>query len=286
MREEEARPLSLQISASPRTRELTKGRVKIVVQAVGGKGPYDYRLQIAGPGDYFKKAGQDDVNGPFNAIWGSPVQQPGQYGIKARVRGSDGALSGWSGWLPVTVTAPKPQRIQEPAPSKYQPGPNGKCQYQAMGAWDGASVPANSQGEEKDGPAAASYKLTLPGPGTLRVTLGSTGGHQMSNHEYGSCRGAARARLYSAKSVMGNHWVRGGKYYMGVRTYDENSYSWEVKGPGKLTIKVFGENCPALKKKPSKCRCFGMGAEQGILWLPTSYKLKAEFKCSPRKKKK
>jgi hypothetical protein len=173
-------------------------------------------------------------------------------------------------------TAP-PARKPAPAPARPAPPAQGKCEYRAVGAWEGATAQATHPGKEEDGPAAATYSISLPGPGTLRLTLGTTGGHQMSNHEYGACRGAAKARLASQPSVMGNGWVRGGLYFPGVRDYDEGSYSWKVKGAGPVTIRVFGENCYARKAKPDKCWCH-TGGRQGTLWLPTRYKLKAEFK--------
>ena len=68
-----------------------------------------------------------------------------------------------------------------------------------------------------------------------------------------------------------------------MRDYDEGYDSFEIKGPGLVTIKVYGESCEALKKKPETCYCYGMGDTEGILRLPMSYKLTAEFKCKPDK---
>lgn len=50
-----------------------------------------------------------------------------------------------------------------------------------------------------------------------------------------------------------------------------------------VTIKVYGESCAALKKRPDTCYCYGMGDTAGYLRLPTNFKLTAEFRCKPQK---
>ena len=102
---------------------------------------------------------------------------------------------------------PKPQK--PPAASQYRPGANGKCQYQTMGVWEGSAKRAyHAKGA---GGAAGVYKLEMPGPGTLRITLGVSGKHQASNSEYGACRYRSAAYVSGAESVVKKGRVRGGR---------------------------------------------------------------------------
>lgn len=109
--------------------------------------------------------------------------------------------------------ASNPQKA--PFPPQPRPKPAGKCEYQTLGAWEGSA----KQGNYAKGAStpAGVYRLEMPGPGTLRVTLGITGKHQASNSEYGACRYRSAAYVSGDESVVKPGRVRGGEYYMGVR---------------------------------------------------------------------
>jgi hypothetical protein len=177
---------------------------------------------------------------------------------------------------PPTPPTPPPK---PPEPPSVKPGP---CNYEEIGSFDGASSQEvihqkiSSDEHVFSGPG---HQVSVPGPGTLRVTVRTTGKHEMANHEYGALRFASKIVLSSPQgAVKDGSWVGGGSFYPGVRDYGTNSYSWEVKNAGDIHFRYVPERCH-LQKSKGEPHCYNYGTEiPGIKLLNTSYEMKVEFK--------
>lgn len=257
-----------------------RGRARVVVGVTGGKSPYavEYRiLALSGTRVESKRVVLSGKGG--NLYWSGRAPAPGEYLWQVRAVDAKGVRSDWAE-ARVTVLK-EPKRAQQPKlVANSRAGKKGPCKWSTVATFDGSIKETDTiVPDDKHWPSAATHTVTLPGPGTLRVTLGVSGKHEYANHEYGGCRWRSRAVL-SSNVVKG--WVAGGMYYPGVRDYDENSYSWKVKGAGKVAITVKPEMCSAYKwrskgKVHKGCGCY-MSHKIGYKALGSNYKLKVEFK--------
>jgi len=265
------------------------GKVLIKAAVVGGKGPFALHIRIKSPdGGVFKETKVAMQGRAVNISWKSRVTKPGVYEFLAMVDDQAGSSSPWSEPLAILVEeeekpARAPAASPPPAPRPAPQVKKGPCDYQVLNTFSGASPQTQASfANDKAWPVVASHIVQLPGPGTLRITMGVSGKNQFANHEYGACRWRSRAVLSSPPEVGLKGWVAGGRYYPGVRDYDENSYSWKVKAGGPVTISVHPEACSyrqwrAMGKEFRDCGCY-VGKDLGYKALSHAYKLKVEFK--------
>ncbi|MFH2127198.1 MAG: hypothetical protein ABIK12_11815, partial [Pseudomonadota bacterium] len=212
------------------------GKVLIKAAVVGGKGPFVLHIRIKSPdGSVFKETKTAMQGRTVNISWKSRVTKPGVYEFFAKADDQAGPSSPWSEPLAILVEeeekparAPAPAPPPAPRPASRPQAKKGPCNYEVINTFSGAS-PQTQTGfaNDKAWPVAASHIVQLPGPGTLRITMGVSGKHEYANHEYGACRWRSRAKLSSPPEVGLKGWVAGGTYYPGVRDYGENSYSWK-----------------------------------------------------------
>ncbi len=266
---------------------------KVVVSAVvsGGKGPFTLHLRIKTPGGkVFKEASATLKGRKARITWGSRVPKPGVYRILAYVDDAAGGSSLWSRPLAITVTG---EKKPEPAPlvaPKPEPKPRPRrvpCgKYTTLKTFTGKSPKKGPVfTDTRHAPPTAEYGVDLPGPGTLRITVTCWGKHRFANHEYGACRGRARAVLSSSPEVgLNGHWVAGGRYFPGVVDRGRNSYSWKVKAGGRVGIKFTPEWCRyeeirSGNKKVRRCACT-LSDGVGYSTFSHSYQIKVEFKPS------
>jgi hypothetical protein len=264
------------------------GAVMFRALVQGGKGPFNLKIRIKSPdGGIFKQTTVAMKARELKINWKSSVPKPGVYEILAQAKGS-GVSSPWSRPLAILVKedekpAPPPPPVvkkKTPPKPKLKKGP---CKYALLKTFSGSTPKSNTgYANQKDRPSVARHTVQMPGPGTLRITMGVSGKHPMANHEYGACRRQARAVLSSPPQVGLKGWVSGGTYYPGVRDYGENSYSWKVKAGGPVTISVKPEACSYSQwtyrgKKIRGCACLH-GTNLGYKPLSHNYKLKVEFK--------
>lgn len=123
------------------------------------------------------------------------------------------------------------------------------------------------------------FSLALPGPGTLHITVTSSGKHQYANHVYGHARWRARVIL-SPNPAMGfkGGWLAGGEYYPGVKDVGSNSYSWKIKKAGSISLRLVPEMCTARNKKGRLICCSYDCGKTSIIKLPGKHEIKMEFK--------
>jgi hypothetical protein len=122
--------------------------------------------------------------------------------------------------------------------------------------------------------------LRVPGPGTLRITVTSSGKHQYANHEYGFARWRARVTL-APNPAMGfkGGWVAGGRYFPGVTDKGTNSHSWKLKKAGSISLTITPEVCQAISGKGRmRCCSYGCGGKTSYIQLPGKHQVKVEFK--------
>lgn len=265
-----------------------KGKVLVRAAVKGGKEPFTLRIRIKSPDGGLFKENKVSLRGrQVNISWSSQVSKAGVYEMMARAEEASQQEPPWSEPLAILVKEDDKSTPAPAAPPAVRPLPKpaaGPCQWQVINTFTGAA-PQSQDGfaDEKAWPTAAQHVVQLPGPGTLRITMGVSGKHEYANHEYGACRWRSRATLASPPEVGLKGWVAGGRYYPGVRDYDENSYSWKVKAGGPVTISVRPEVCSYYKwrvmgKDYKGCNCYMSGGSLGYKALNHSYKLKVEFK--------
>lgn len=282
-----AKPM-VELSCDDPLRTMTSG-VILKAGVEGGKGPFSLKIRIKSPdGGIFKQTTVAMKGRELKINWKSRVPAPGVYEIVAKADDQAGASSPWSQPLAILVEeedkpAPPPPPAVKPRARPKPELKKGPCKYQLIKAFSG-TTPESKTGfaNDKAWPAVARHTVQMPGPGTLRITMGVSGKNNWANHEYGACRWRSRAKLSSPPEVGLKGWVAGGQYYPGVRDYDENSYSWKVKAGGPVTISVHPEVCAYYQwsykgKKIRGCNCYA-GKDLGYKTMSHAYKLKVEFK--------
>ncbi len=185
----------------------------------------------------------------------------------------------------VNKAAPKPA----PVKTAGRPLPCGKkTAILSKGSNFGKSQTAFSSKEAARSRGGKGVDLDIPGPGTLYITVKSSGKHQWASTVYEGSRYTGRVVLApNAEMGFKGGWVSGGRYFPGVRDVGSNSWSWKIKKAGTISLRVLPEMCTASRRKDGSIGCcsYGCGSKTSVIKLPGRQEIKVEFKPACPKKK-
>ena len=231
---------------------------------------------------------RQDVSGePAEALFDD--LPPGKYHLLVTAPGFQGhrrSLTLDQGRIHEVTVSLKPRKNAVPPPPSTTPAPKPDlkdCEFAELAKFTGRSEESATAAGVKKTPLAKSFNLTLPGPGTLRISTRVGGSkHRMSNHRYGANRFISSVHWSSPGGAIKSGHMSAGDYYFGVRDWGKSSQSIKVEKAGRVSLGFKSEACYRAKKdidgKPSCYQCCEDYGVNGIIVLPVQFEIKVEYK--------